>query len=96
MFVSGISMGMSDKHNNNSSPLYMAFTKRGAMYCLSLIIRKWANYSTKNTCHTNEQFLQFRKKYSDIKYNAHCRVHDFLDFYLKTSKTFKRSSLKQK
>lgn len=74
----------------------MSFTKRRAMYCLSLIITKWANYSTKNTCHTNEQFLQFRKKYSDIEYNAHCRLHDFLDFYLKTRETFKRFSLKQK
>lgn len=39
----------------------MGFTKREAVYCLSLVITNWANYSTKNTCLTNEQFPGIQK-----------------------------------
>lgn len=93
-------MGTSDKHNNNSSPSIRLLQKRGAVYCLSLTITKWANYSTKNTCHTNKQLVPWNSERniltSRTMHAVHCRVHSLLDFYGKTRKTFKRSSLKQK
>lgn len=39
----------------------MSITKREAVYCLSLIITNWANYSTKNICYTNDQFPEIQK-----------------------------------
>ena len=67
-------MGMGDKRNNNSSPFIQLSQKEEPHTTWAWLSQNGLVIQQKILAVLLSSSLEFGKKYSDIKYNAHCTL----------------------